>query len=94
MSSDRKNPQSLIDEIWNRPTPLSPDWQVQDDRAQRRNIELLRARLDATTRAILTVEHLDEDDRAGTTVVRASELDRAQGIAWRNRKDFGLSDVF
>lgn len=54
---------------------------------QREN-EILRARLDASTRAPLCIEVLDQD--RDLAIVSRWALETARGIALRNRKDFGL----
>lgn len=53
-------------------------------------LELHRARLDATTRAMLAVEA--EDDDAECTLVNRRDLDTALGVARRNREDLELGD--
>ena len=55
-----------------------------------RSLELHRARLDATTRAILAVEAADDDPEC--TLVNRRDLDTALGVARRNREDLELGD--
>ncbi|MCB9880910.1 MAG: hypothetical protein H6832_09920 [Planctomycetes bacterium] len=53
-------------------------------------LELHRARLDATTRAMLAVEAADDDPEC--TLVNRRDLDTALGVARRNREDLELGD--
>lgn len=66
-------------------------FEVELDRLES-EVELLRARLDASTRSTLHVEPLDVDPQHA--IVASSSLETAHGVARRNREDLELGDDY